>query len=242
MARVPDATAVGDALTRVFGGGLTIGSLEPIQPWAIARVHIDSTGEEVPASVIVKWLRQNEAGFRTDPAQLANERFALEFVTQTGLDLGPGLHGHDGDIGWITDWEMAGFGNALIDAAALWVPGSMWMTVQEPDAELDDVYRTALAVGVDAADDDAVFGRHLAAACLAIAIDRAQRLPQLDQRPPGHHSRVQMIAALDAAARVATRRGTFADLAGWVADATGALRRRWPDADVEVPDAYTRRE
>jgi len=44
-----------------------------------------------PSSVIVKWLRDHPAGFRTDPAQQVTEYVALQFLSDLGLDLCPRL-------------------------------------------------------------------------------------------------------------------------------------------------------
>jgi hypothetical protein len=365
---MPGVDQLTDVMERVLADPVQIRDVEPIGVWAVARVHLDGA-EGLPPTVIVKWLRQNEAGFRTNPAQLARERDALGYLAKFGLDLAPRLLGCDEDLGllvtedltpavvlwdilgtdehrgheglvafasalgqlhaatagradefyelvgrsapvdperdrrriagdwwdWdlpdlgavgidamtgthadmesvrdvllepgpfmamsngdagannvmiddtgirIIDWEMAGFRHALIDASCLFVPGPVWMTIAEPGPEVEHAYRQALAAGVDAAADDA-YSLALAAACLASAIERAQRIPRLDRRPPGHHSRTQMIATLEAAAREASRRNVLGELAGWVSSAATTLRVRWPDADVELPNAYTRRE
>jgi hypothetical protein len=348
---------IGDA----FDADARIASCERIDPWFVYRVHLEGAA---PASVIVKSLREHPTGFRTDPAQVATERAALEFMADhvpgraprliasdldacvlvledlapriplwdllrtnaDGADEGlrsfadalgdtaalthgledaysrrrrelgpfdplaartmtigwgwdetrdacesigaapstaaerdiaaafgrlrePGpflafsngdagannylVHGSDGRR---IDWEFAGFRHALCDAVCLYVPGSMWMTVGDPIAEgHEDVYRAALSAGIDRATDDAAFGLGLASACIGFAaVERLSRLPKLDARAPGHESRVQMIVTLEAAARATEAHRGFPDAAGWLRSVAVALRKRWPDADVDV--------
>ncbi|HEY6738449.1 MAG TPA: hypothetical protein VI076_06330 [Actinopolymorphaceae bacterium] len=74
---------------------VAIAEVEHIEPWAVCRVRLDGHGGTGIRSVVVKWLRDHPAGFRTDPRQVANERAALEFVADLGLDLAPRLLGAD---------------------------------------------------------------------------------------------------------------------------------------------------
>ncbi len=141
-----------------------------------------------------------------------------------------------GGEGRLIDFEAAGFRHALVDAAALHVPGPAWLTVAGPSqqAELEQIYRTALATGVAAAEDDAVFGLGMAAACLTRACDRLTRFARLEDRPSGEPSRLQMVSALEAAADAASRHRRLPHLAGWARRAGAWLRRRWPDADRDL--------
>lgn len=64
--------------------------------------------------------------------------------------------------------------------------------------------------------------------------ERLNRALIFDKRPVGDTSRVQMVAPLEAAAATAQRYGMFPRLAGWITQATEGLRKRWPDADVDL--------
>jgi hypothetical protein len=134
----------------------------------------------------------------------------------------------------LIDFEFAGYTHALHDAVCLYVPGPGWMSVGDPVASgLADVHRAALAAGVPQAADDRRYGFALAAACLAFALVRLERLPRLDARPPGDPSRPQLVATLEAAARTADARRALPRLAGWAHRTAARLRHRWPDADLD---------
>jgi hypothetical protein len=140
-----------------------------------------------------------------------------------------------GGGGRVTDFEFADYRHALVSAVWIHVPGSAFITVTMPlCADLEDIYRRALARGVPEADDDRLFGFGMAAACLAEACDRIGQFPVLDSRAPGHTSRVQRVSTLEAAAAVARRHRSLLQLAGWMERAAAWLRRRWPDADVDL--------
>ncbi|WP_344476019.1 phosphotransferase [Nonomuraea monospora] len=132
----------------------------------------------------------------------------------------------------LIDFEFAGYRHALHDAAYLHVPGPAWMWAALPDS--GDVYRRALAAGVPEAEDERRYGRGLVAACVAYALSRLTRLPVLDARPAGDDSRAQLVATMEATARTADTRRALPHLAGWCRHLAAALRRRWPDADIDV--------
>ncbi|HXQ11552.1 MAG TPA: hypothetical protein VN805_11215 [Caulobacteraceae bacterium] len=181
-------------------------------------------------------------------AELAKvERTILEpgaFLTLTNGDAQPNnvLIGAGG--GRLIDFEFADYRHALVNAVWIHVPGPAWITVEHPrNAALEDAFRGALAAGVAEGEDDVLFGHGMAAVCLAEACDRFARFPTLDARAPGDASRVQMLATLEAGARTARRHRAWPALAGWQEDAAAWLRRRWPDADVDLATyaAYTPR-
>ena len=362
----PALDAVETLLADAFGVPVAIGRSHHLAPWSVVRYEVADPAPGVPASVIVKWLRDNPIEFRTDPRQVATERAALEFLAGLGfpstprvltsdLDAGllvledvaprvaldtlirrtgvgpsvPGLlafaratgelaartagHGsgyaaarsaygpHDpaadllpilgaewsatrrrmdefggamggaaaddlarmvaelshpgaflafsnGDAasnnflvepgdwsdGRIIDFEFAGFRNALVAATWIHLPGSGWITVTDPvNDAVEAEYRHALSDGIPEATDDRRYGLAMAAACLSEALRRLNRLPILDERPPGHTSRVQMVATLETAADTAERHRSLPHLTGWVRAVAGLLRRRWTDADVD---------
>ena len=140
--------------------------------------------------------------------------------------------------GKLIDYEAAGFRHALTAPVLIHTPGSAWITVRAPlCADLEAAYRTALSRGVPEAEDDRRFGEGMAAACLAFALDRLTRFSLLDGRPAGDASRVQMVSTLESAAIAARRHRAFLQAAGWADRAAEWLRRRWPDADVDL-EAY----
>jgi hypothetical protein len=137
----------------------------------------------------------------------------------------------DGASGRLIDYEFAGFCHAVCDIACLYVPGPMWITVADPSADgTEDAYRAAVGDTIPEVVDDRRYGLGVGSAALAYALFR---LARLDGRPPGDHSRLQMVATLEAAAAAAARFGVHPHLAGWVRRMADQLRRRWPDADVD---------
>lgn len=136
----------------------------------------------------------------------------------------------------LIDFEAAAYGHALLDVVCLFVPGPQWLCVGGLSS-LDEEYRDALARGVPEARDDRLYGFGLAAACASWALLRAQRLAAVDGRPVGDDGRLQLVETLEAAARVADAHRVLPHLAGWFWSAAGVLRRRWPDADVDLTDA-----
>jgi aminoglycoside/choline kinase family phosphotransferase len=137
----------------------------------------------------------------------------------------------------LIDFEAAGYAHALIDAVCLHVPGPGWISVGDPGATgLADQYRRALARGVPQAQDDRRYGFALAAACMSWALLRLHRFAVLDTRAPGDHSRLQLVETLESAARTAEAHRALPHLAGWVRRTADVLRRRWPDADLDLTD------
>jgi phosphotransferase family enzyme len=137
----------------------------------------------------------------------------------------------------LIDFEAAGYAHALIDAVCLHVPGPGWISVGDPGAAgLADQYRRALARGIPEAQEDRRYGFALAAACMAWALLRLHRFPVLDTRAPGDHSRLQLVETMESAARTAEAHRALPHLAGWARRTAGVLRRRWPDADLDLTD------
>jgi Phosphotransferase enzyme family len=216
------------------------GSADPEQD------HRRVVGESWP------WTFSSYATFGIDVTRGAEAelRIARDILTNTGPfsafsngDAGANNFFVDGVDGRIIDWEFAGYRHALVDAACLYVPGPMWMTVANPEpSALVDTYRTELVKGVPAALDDDLFETGMAAACIVMAVERLERLPLLESRPPGHESRAQMVSTLEAASRALHAVQRLPHLAEWASTTATTLRHRWPDADRTFPDAYTTRE
>jgi len=137
----------------------------------------------------------------------------------------------------LIDFEAAGYGHALLDAVSLHVPGPRWISVGDPGAGgIAEQYRQALARGVPQAQDDRLYGFGLAAACTSWALLRLQRFSVLDERAPGDDSRLQLVETLESTARTAAAHHALPQVAGWLRRAAEALRRRWPDADLDLAD------
>lgn len=358
-----DLSAIRTLLQQRFNTSIDIVEAQRLQPWFVVRCRLDSSSDDVPDSVIVKVLRQDPGGFRTDLRQVYTEQVALEFVDQLRPGFAPRLwasdlpagvliledlshleplaalmqQGHrlaasglrrfasalgelaaftmgyqaafvarhravgrydptsvqqavrpevwdrtracmsalgvpsssaldtelagvideltypgpflaltNGDAGpnnyligdtdaRLIDFEAAGFRHAVEDAVCLYVPGPHWLTAGDVISEgLETAYRTALADTVPQIMDDALFGRALGCACMAWAIIRLHRFPKLDAREPGDISRRQLITTLDAATEVAATRASLPHLCTWTSRVCAALRRHWPDADVDL--------
>ncbi|MET9568467.1 hypothetical protein ABZY34_04860 [Streptomyces virginiae] len=138
----------------------------------------------------------------------------------------------------LIDFEFAGYTHALTDAVCLYVPGPAWLTVGDPTTTgLADQYRHALARGIPGAEDDRRYGDGLAAASLSWALIRLHRFALLDTRSPGDHSRLQLIATLEAAAHTAETHRALPHLTSWIRRIAAVLRRRWPDADQDFADS-----
>jgi hypothetical protein len=137
------------------------------------------------------------------------------------------------------DFEFAGFGHALIDAAYFYLPfPTCWCVNRLPDAmvgRMEEAYRRELAVDCPAAADDAVFLPALARACAFWAVttlswtlekaldeDRKWGISTVRQRHP---------LRLDNAAQVAERVGTLPAMAETFRALADALRVRWPDTE-----------
>lgn len=137
----------------------------------------------------------------------------------------------------LVDFEFAGYTHALTDAVCLYVPGPAWLTVGDPTTTgLADHYRHALAQGIPEAEDDRRYGGGLAAACASWALVRLQRFPRLDTRSPGDHSRLQLVATLEAAAHTCETQRALPRLTARIRRIAAVLRRRWPDADQDYAD------
>jgi hypothetical protein len=58
----------------------------------------------------------------------------------------------------------------------------------------------------------------------------------LDERAPGDQSRLQLVETLEATVRTAETHRAPPRLAGWFRRVAEVLRRRWPDANVDLTD------
>jgi hypothetical protein len=91
--------------------------------------------------------------------------------------------------------------------------------------------------------DDEIFDNGVAGAAFIWALRRLNDMQKFDARAVGDSSRAHRVATLEAAADVAERKHRSPHLADWARTAAAVLRRRWPDADIDLaamPD-YTSR-
>jgi len=164
------------------------------------------------------------------------------FLAFSNGDAGSNNFMFDGVNGRLIDFEFAGYRHALADAACLYVPGPAWIGVVDAiTSGLEAEYREALCQSVPQAQDDRQFGLGIAAASLGCAIERLDRISLLDARLSGDKSRAQRVAALEHAAAAADAHRSLKDLSGWARSVAQALRRRWPDTDIEFQSRYVPR-
>jgi hypothetical protein len=254
-------------LHSVLSNGLTPTGVAGLHTFAetIARVHATTASTESPGSAWDQTWRVPIA--RIDALELLDRLGELASTSQqarseltAALDEidGPGdltafsngdsganncmVDSRGGD-GRLIDFEHACWRHALLDVAALHVPGPMWRTIADGSSlGLDDTYRRVAGVALPAVHDDRRYGHGLAAACATSALGRLHRIDVLDAREPGHHSRPQMVSTIERAARTMQHWSQLPALADWLDELAVALRSRWPDADVDLDDDYTLRE
>ncbi len=94
----PQALAIESLLASSLGRSVSVTGSDRLAPWALTRVHLSAGGRPHP-SVIVKWLRNHPAGFRTDPSQILTEAAALRFLAEIGFEHAPGLVACDFEAG-----------------------------------------------------------------------------------------------------------------------------------------------
>ena len=94
-------------LSGALGDTVTLARVARLTPWAVARCQLHGQCGSIPASVIVKWLREDPNGFRTDPAQLLTEEAALTFLSDIGVDVAPRLVVGDARLGVVVLEDLA---------------------------------------------------------------------------------------------------------------------------------------
>ena len=191
--------------------------------WRETLGFVEAFGVDVPPGVTedIGWMFDELGDPGAFLAMSNGDAATNNFLVAPGLD------------GKLIDYEFARFRHALLDVVCFFVHGPQWVTLPDPGPR-EDAYRSTLACAVPEAEDDARFGLGLSAACLSYALLRLQRLQKLAPRRPGDLSRLQLVATLEAAARVAAERGFLRELGGWCAEVAAAIRRRWRDTDVDL--------
>ena len=160
--------------------------------------------------------------------------------------------GDDGTVRFF-DFEGACRRHALLDAAvALRFPyptgGPPWRLPPEVTSRIEAAYRSELARGCPAAEDDTTWHMGIAAGTAAWAVARLLRLPRVDAGPdrdawplvppdwpgpvPERSRRRQLVAILETAL---ASPGFPPGLAAWFARLADALRAHWPEAAEPLP-------
>lgn len=217
LTRLDGAAPMQDARLRLLG-----------PPWPRLRQLLDGFGVEIATGAEQEMGRLRRLFAEPGPfLALSNgDMMANNFM----IDIDdPDDHGR------LIDFEFAHFDHALAHAANFFVPGPRWMVVDDPIADqLEKEFRTTVTAGIPQAADDDSYQTGIAAGCVAMGFERCGNLPVMDSRPPGHQSRLQRIATIEAAATSAEARGRWPALTGLLRDLARTLRRRWPDADVDT--------
>jgi hypothetical protein len=78
----PTRARIEGLLSAAYGAPVHVRGVDRIDPWSVSRCHLAAATPDVPASVVVKWLRDNPKDVRRDPAQLSTEQAALEFLAE----------------------------------------------------------------------------------------------------------------------------------------------------------------
>jgi len=161
LEREPLQALVRDAL----GKPVVVARVERVEPWFVLRCHLAPDPSDVPASVIVKWLREDANGFRTDPRQLLTERAALAFLDELSLPVAPRLLGCNADTTILVMEDLA-------------PRAPLSDLLQEPDQDRDaaGLHLYARTLGLLAASTagrhDAYYERRRALGSVDPAVDR----------------------------------------------------------------------
>lgn len=135
----------------------------------------------------------------------------------------------------LVDFEFAGYAHACVDLVPLYLPHPAWVTATDPvGTGLERRYRDAMTSTAPGFADDGAFGWGLSAASVAWTVDRLSRFELCDDRPPGHPSRLQLLVTVEAAVSLVRDRSAYPAIADWLAGVGTALRRRWPETDLDV--------
>ena len=215
-------------------------------PWAAeARIPVDRRSASAVLERLAELTEPTDAVRRDVDRAVAAIDAPGPFDVFSNGDSGANnvLVAADGADGRLIDFEHAGRRHGLLDVAALYVPGSMWMTIADPvPLGLEETYRTAAGEAMPAMLDDASFRSGLASACALRTLEKLRRFDKLDVRPPGHHSRPQLVATVERTIATLTHCDELLALRDWFEAVGLGVRARWPDADVTFPDDFTLRQ
>jgi hypothetical protein len=90
-----DQAALERCLSDVFDVPVHVLRSDRLAPWYVVRCHLEHASSSLPKSVIVKGLREDPNGSRTNPQQVRTEQAALEFLAELGVHITPRLLASD---------------------------------------------------------------------------------------------------------------------------------------------------
>ena len=210
----------------------------------------------VPEPVGVEWLRDSVTAFRGHAGALGvilPAEWDAEAAIVVGLLDNPGAFSafspgdtcpdnhrlmEDGSLRFF-DFEFAGFGHALRDAAYLCVPfPTCWCVNRLPgdlSQELVQAYRTELSASCPEAGDDRTFGLGLAAACAYWTVTTvgwsAKEALEKDSQWGIATERQRIPFRLDNFARIADQTKNFPAMAHVARALAEKFRALWPDTE-----------
>ena len=94
-------------LAAAFGSPVTIGAVERIAPWFVARLTLEDRPAGTAETVILKWPRSNDMQWRTDGVRTIRERIALEFLEERAPGCAPRVVAADDDAPFLVVEDMS---------------------------------------------------------------------------------------------------------------------------------------
>ena len=224
-----------EAVRRSIGGAERAVSSDDYAAWRTAAVPaMRRLCAELGVPVPEEFERETEAVIRVLVAE------AEPFLVFKPGDTCPDNHflADDGGVRFF-DFEFAGFGHALIDAAYFYMPfPTCWCVNRLPDAmiaRMETTYRREAAVGCPIIADDALFYPALAHACAYWAIETLQYNLENARENDGKWGistvRQRFPLRLENFAQVAERAGVLPALSATALALAERLRVLWPDTE-----------
>lgn len=101
------ADALQNLLTELCASPVAVDRWERLEPWAVARVWLESTAA-LPPSVVVKWIPYGQREARTASWRLRSELAALQFLSEDlGIELTPRMIAADTAAGFLVLEDLA---------------------------------------------------------------------------------------------------------------------------------------
>jgi hypothetical protein len=196
---------------------------------------------------LIEWLEASAQryGLAMQGPVLGDIRAVLEAALQPGPflvyvhnDPCPDNLYDDGRTVRLIDFEVSGFGHALVDAVypRMAFP-SCWCANRVPAglvARLEGRYQTELVKGIPEAADEGAFGGGITADCgFWLLVDFGQRLTWAEKNPAGKWGLAtvpsRLLAHTEAFARTAEQFGCFQALGDFALDFREKLGQAWPE-------------
>ena len=106
----PSPERLANWLREALGELVHAEGVDHLAPWSVLRCRLKPgphLGSDTPRSVIVKWLREDPRGVRSDPRQVATEQAALEFLAQIEFACAPRLIAAERNAGMLMLEDLA---------------------------------------------------------------------------------------------------------------------------------------